>query len=97
MRQLDPQGVELAALREAVDLRRSRVLEPGFGDGRLTFRYARSARLAVGIDLALGSVFQLLGARSADLRERPGLLPACALSLPFRRRAFDLVLLAWSL
>lgn len=93
----DPQGLEPAALRRAADLEGRRVLEIGCGDGRLTFRYRREVRLAVGIDPALGEIVTALGVRPAARRRRLGFAPACALALPFRSGEFDMALLAWSL
>lgn len=48
--QLDPEGHEIAALFDLVDLEGKDVLEIGCGDGRLTWRYAESAAHVIAIE-----------------------------------------------
>jgi ubiquinone/menaquinone biosynthesis C-methylase UbiE len=47
---VDPEGREIAAIEELVDLADADVLEVGAGDGRLTWRYAHRARSVVAVD-----------------------------------------------
>jgi cyclopropane fatty-acyl-phospholipid synthase-like methyltransferase len=47
---LDPEGHEIAALFDLVNLGGKDVLEIGCGDGRLTWRYAERARHVVAIE-----------------------------------------------
>lgn len=47
---VDPEGNEIRALLEAVDLGGQEVLEIGCGDGRLTWRYADQAAHVTAID-----------------------------------------------
>jgi 2-polyprenyl-3-methyl-5-hydroxy-6-metoxy-1,4-benzoquinol methylase len=49
--QKDPEGTETKTLHRVVNFNGKRVLEIGCGDGRLTWQYAKSARLVAGIDL----------------------------------------------
>lgn len=94
---LDPGGAELALLLEHVRFADTRVLELGTGDGRLTFRYQHAARSVVGIDPDMALVGRANAQRPGEHGQRLQFLPACALRLPFRDRAFDIALLAWSL
>ena len=64
---LDPEGYEPRALREAVDFTGARVLEIGSGDGRLSVRYARAAGRVVCIDLDAASLATGSRARPASL------------------------------
>lgn len=48
--QLDPEGHEIAALFDLVDLEAKDVLEIGCGDGRLTWRYAERAAHVTAIE-----------------------------------------------
>jgi ubiquinone/menaquinone biosynthesis C-methylase UbiE len=95
----DPEGTETKYLLDYTDLARApgkRVLEVGCGDGRLTWRYARSARRVVGIDLYEEDLQVAVIDRPADLAERVQLARADALQLPFGRQSFDLAIFAWS-
>jgi FkbM family methyltransferase len=48
--QLDPEGHEIAALFDLVELDGKDVLEIGCGDGRLTWRYAERAAHVIAIE-----------------------------------------------
>jgi ubiquinone/menaquinone biosynthesis C-methylase UbiE len=95
--QLDPQGVESAALLEAAHFNRARVLEVGSGDGRLAFRYATVPASVVGIEPDATELALARGACPAYLRRRVSFVQATALALPFRSATFDIAVLAWSL
>ncbi len=95
--QLDPQGIEVRTLLEAVTFDHARVLEVGCGDGRLTFRYGNRPRQVVGIE---PQTELLVAARSAcppELRQQLSFVQATAMKLPFPDSAFDIALLAKSL
>lgn len=53
--ELDPQGHEIGALVDLVDLDGKDVLEIGCGDGRLTWRYAERVAHVVAIEPFAGS------------------------------------------
>jgi len=72
------------------------VLEIGCGEGRLTWRYARSTRLTV------ASTRPRLAARrnggpACRLAWRAFFARASSLHLPFQKETFDIAVLAWSL
>jgi ubiquinone/menaquinone biosynthesis C-methylase UbiE len=95
--ELDPAGMELRTIQEIADLRNSRVLEVGAGDGRLTFRYAMGTKSVIGIDPKEPDIQSAARACCADLRATVDFLCASATALPFPAQGFDVVLLASSL
>ena len=92
----DPERNELAHLKRYADLSGKRVLEIGCGDGRLTWRYARSARWVAGIDLERDDLRVASIERPSDLERRVSFTHANSIRLPFRNAAFDMAVLAWS-
>jgi ubiquinone/menaquinone biosynthesis C-methylase UbiE len=95
--QLDPEATETRYLHDLVHLAGKHVVEIGCGDGRLTWRYARTARRVAGVDL---DPARLQTARSdcpRDLRAKAAFALADSLALPFPQETFDVALLAWSL
>ena len=92
----DPEGTETHYLNQIVDFTGQHVLEIGMGDGRLTWRYARSAGRVTGIDLDADELKVAALERPAGLRETVSLVQANSLNLPFRRETFDKAILAWS-
>src|SRR5947209_7404105 len=95
--ELDPAGVEPAAILQAVDFHNAHVLEVGAGDGRLTFRYAAQLRSVVGIDTKEPEIRSAAKAAPAELRGGAQFLCASATALPFSAEEFEIVLLASSL
>ena len=94
---LDPEGVESRALLSAVSLAGARVLEIGSGDGRLAFRYADVSSTVVAIELERQPITAALDICPPLLRRHVRFVQGNALALPFRRGAFDIAVLAWSL
>ena len=93
--QKDPERTETKTLHKFADFAGKHVLEVGCGDGRLTWRYSKSAKFVAGIDL-----------NADDLRvatiDRPTDLPvafarADSIHIPFAKEKFDIAILAWSL
>ena len=94
--QKDFAGNETRQLHEFADFAGRRVLEVGCGDGRLTWRYAGSARAVCGIDLDADELRVARIERPSDLESTVTLARSDALHLPFRSRSFDLAIFAWS-
>ncbi|MGH7947718.1 MAG: class I SAM-dependent methyltransferase [Candidatus Binataceae bacterium] len=94
---IDPEGAELAALRELGGLDGARVLEIGCGDGRLTFGYARTARSVFAIDPSDKAVAKARNMLPADLAERVRFEVGSALELDQAPASFDVCLLSHSL
>jgi ubiquinone/menaquinone biosynthesis C-methylase UbiE len=93
--QIDPERTETKYIHQFADFASKRVLEVGCGDGRLTWRYANSAKFTAGIDLNAEEL------RVATI-DRPSELPvsfvrADSIHIPFSKEKFDITILAWSL
>jgi 2-polyprenyl-3-methyl-5-hydroxy-6-metoxy-1,4-benzoquinol methylase len=94
----DPEGNEIEALFQLVDLDQAEVLEIGCGDGRLTWRYADRAARVTAIDPFQDSIARA----RAQLATAP--LPIGFRVVSFEDFAtetdagmFDVALLSWSL
>jgi ubiquinone/menaquinone biosynthesis C-methylase UbiE len=96
--QVDPEGTESKYLHRYADFnfRQLRVLEAGCGDGRLTWRYAKAARLVTGIDLHPDDLRVAMIDRPANLAQSISFARADATHLPFGNESFDLAIFAWS-
>lgn len=95
--QKDPEGMERRRLDGLGLFSGKSVVEIGCGDGRLTWKYARAARLVAGIDLDAAGLRYASVDRPSDLEDKTLFARASALNLPFANETFDLALLAWSL
>ena len=97
MMEIDPEGIETRELLAAVDFTDKTVLEIGCGDGRLTFKYASTPRRVVGIEPGASPLTAAQSNCPAVLRPHVHFTQASAVTLPFHRYTFDIVLLAKSL
>jgi ubiquinone/menaquinone biosynthesis C-methylase UbiE len=95
--QKDPERTETKTLHKYADFTGQRVLEIGCGDGRLTWRYAKSARFVAGIDLEADDLRLATIDRPSDLEGTVTFARADSIHLPFATEKFDLAVLAWSL
>jgi ubiquinone/menaquinone biosynthesis C-methylase UbiE len=95
--QKDPEGNERKILHKFVDCAGKRVLEIGCGEGRLTWKYAASARQVIGIDPDRDSLRVAIIDRPSDLQKRALFSQASSLYLPFSKENFDTAIFAWSL
>jgi len=96
--QLDPEGNETAALDQLLpDIRGLHVLEIGCGDGRLTRRYAARAGSVLAIDPDPAAVATFRDTIPSTLRRHVDMRTGTIATLGPPRRAFDVVLFAWSL
>jgi len=95
--QKDPENIEGKILQRLVDFPNARVLEVGCGEGRLTFKYADSAKQVIAFDpdhdaLRVAKAdARLKGVASVQFAE------ASASYIPFSKETFDIAILAWSL
>jgi ubiquinone/menaquinone biosynthesis C-methylase UbiE len=95
--QKDPEGFEQKNLHKYADFTDKRVLEVGCGEGRLTWKYAASARQVAGIDLEANNLRVARIDRSSDLDNKVSFTQASARNIPFHHETFDIAILAWSL
>jgi ubiquinone/menaquinone biosynthesis C-methylase UbiE len=94
---LDPEGNEIQYLHSIAPLSGAAVLEIGCGDGRLTLRYAASARQVVGIEPRAEPLSLARRSLPPLLRTGVTFVQANAEALPFRSGVFAVTILAWSL
>ena len=96
--QQDPERNEIKFLNQFADFAVSkRVLEIGCGDGRLTWRYARSVGHVFGLEIERDDLRVAKIDRPSDLEHRVVFTCADAVHLPFSKETFDLAILSWSL
>jgi ubiquinone/menaquinone biosynthesis C-methylase UbiE len=94
---VDPDGVELATIRELVDLDGLRVVEVGCGDGRLTIGCAELAASVFAFDADEELVRQARASTPRALRDRIRFEVADATEVDMPSAEFDLALFSWSL
>lgn len=93
---LDPEGNEPSQLEATGLLEDRRVIELGFGDGRMTWRYASLPKQVFGLDPYLED----LRIAAKELPDRPPqtyLVCAVAEKLPFKAQEFEVAIFSWSL
>jgi ubiquinone/menaquinone biosynthesis C-methylase UbiE len=95
--QRDPEGTEARTLHQFVELAGQRVLEIGCGDGRLTWKYAKSARRVLGIDLEAQDLRLAHIDQPSDLQAKTFFLRADSLHLPFSKTCCETAILSWTL
>jgi ubiquinone/menaquinone biosynthesis C-methylase UbiE len=93
---LDPEGNEPSQLQATGLLEGSRVIELGFGDGRLTWRYAALPKVIVGVDPYLEDLQEAQKELPNRAPHTP-LVCAMAENLPFKPKEFEVALFSWSL
>jgi ubiquinone/menaquinone biosynthesis C-methylase UbiE len=93
----DPEGIEIEYLAWSASLNGRRVLEIGCGDGRLICRYAGDALLVAGVDPDKEKLAEIPGKGPQSFATPLILAQAQAEDLPFADKAFETVLLGWSL
>jgi ubiquinone/menaquinone biosynthesis C-methylase UbiE len=94
---VDPDRIEITAIRELVDVADRHVIEIGCGDGRLTFQYAPEAASVFAFD-SDDETIRLAHAQTPDeLRGKIRFDVADAAQIELPKGEFDLALFSWSL
>lgn len=94
---VDPDGVEIATIRELVDLRGRRLLEIGCGDGRMTFDCAREGALIRAFDPNEELIRKARATTPRALASQIRFEVADAAEIELPKGEFDLALFSWSL
>jgi 2-polyprenyl-3-methyl-5-hydroxy-6-metoxy-1,4-benzoquinol methylase len=92
-----PDGFELRLIERFVNLRRTRVLEIGCGDGRLTFQYASASSSVLALDPDRASIDEAAYQREARGIANVDFRVGSIEHLPARGAPFDVALFSWSL
>ena len=95
--QKDPENFEGKTLHRLVGFSNMRVLEVGCGEGRLTFKYAGSAKQVTAFDPDHDALRIARADCPADLHTNINFTGASARYIPFSKETFDIAILAWSL
>ena len=94
---VDPDHIEITAMRELVDLRDRRILEVGCGDGRITFQYASEAASVLAFDADAEAIAEARRATPENLRDKVRFEAADAAQIDLPKSEFELAIFSWSL
>ena len=94
---VDPDGIEITAIRELVDVADRSVVEVGCGDGRLTFQYAAETASVLAFDSDEEAIRMAHAETPDELRSKIRFEVADAAQIELPNAEFDLALFSWSL
>ena len=95
--QKDPENKEGKTLHQFADFAGKRILEVGCGEGRLTWKYAKSAKQVIAFDPDQDALRIARADCPIDLHKQVYFAGASADNIPFSKETFDIAVLAWSL
>jgi ubiquinone/menaquinone biosynthesis C-methylase UbiE len=94
---LDPEEAETRVLHALIDFTEKDVLEIGCGDGRMTWRFAASARSVIALDPVAQSIADAQVAASAQSRSNVIFQVADITTAKLPPATFDVAVFSWSL
>ena len=94
---LDPEEAETRVLHELIDFTGKDVLEIGCGDGRMTWRFAASARSVLALDPVAQSIAEAQTVAAAQSRSNVRFQVADITTAMLPRGTFDVAVFSWSL
>jgi ubiquinone/menaquinone biosynthesis C-methylase UbiE len=94
---IDPEGSETRVLHDLVDFAGTDVVEVGCGDGRMTWRYAGSARSVLGLDPNEARIVRAIQQTPETLQSSVTFRAGDVESVTLPDAAFDMAILSWSL
>jgi ubiquinone/menaquinone biosynthesis C-methylase UbiE len=94
---IDPDGVEIATIRELVDPRGLSIVDVGCGQGRMTFELSRAGARVFGFDPDEESIDRARAQTPPDLEELVRFEVADAAQIELPSGEFDLAMFSWSL
>ena len=95
--QKDPENKEQKILHQFVDFTNKLILEVGCGEGRLTWKYAKSAKQVIAFDPDHDALRIARVDCPVDLHKHVHFANVNATYIPFSKETFDIAILAWSL
>ena len=93
----DPENNERSLLQLYFPQSEGRVLDIGCGDGRLTWLFARSAGLVVGVDIDMDKLRNAESTRPEAVSAKVCFAAAAGETMPLVNDLFDLAIFSWSL
>lgn len=93
----DPENAERRSLRRCFPQSEGRVLDIGCGAGRLTWLFARSAGLVVGMDIDMDELPNAKSTRPEAVSAKVCFAAAAGEAMPFVNEFFNLAIFSWSL
>ncbi len=94
---LDPEEAETRILHTLIDFTGKDVLEVGCGDGRMTWRFASSARSVLALDPVAQSIAEAQAVAAAQPRSNARFQVADITTAKVSPATFDVAVFAWSL
>jgi ubiquinone/menaquinone biosynthesis C-methylase UbiE len=94
---LDPAGTEIQIIHDLVDFSGKDVVEIGSGDGRMTRRFASSARSVLGIDPDTRGITQAVALLPESQRPKVKFQAGDITTMELPAAMFDVAVLSWSL
>jgi 2-polyprenyl-3-methyl-5-hydroxy-6-metoxy-1,4-benzoquinol methylase len=94
---VDPDGVEIATIRELADVEGRRVLDVGCGEGRIGLELARRGAQVFAFDEDEESIAAARAETPRELRRRVRFEVAHGAQIELPRGEFDLAVFSWSL